>query len=197
MVSSKKPPSPFVSRRPSAATLATSDPSPGHRNAMNRWTSENLWYQIIRNNNHRPRTIVCLQNFKVIEYIEPYEHGKCVASTVEQNIESEFWQHSNSIEDQESISTELYVRRSKHGTGSMVIGLGGIAPQGPLSLPAGNRTFLKVTAAEYNISAYHLLTLAHMAFPSKNGLPSHIIYAYSMHIYIFIYIYIVNVMCNI
>ena len=90
----------------------------------------------------------------------------------------------------------------KHGTGSMVIGLGGIAPQGPLLLPAGNRTFLKVTAAEYNISAYHLLTLAHMAFPSKNGLPSHM-YAYSMHIYIYsylyfyIYIYIVNVMCNI
>ena len=121
---------------------------------------------------------------------------------MEQNIESEYiWILTafQLLEDQESISTELYVRRSKHGTGSMVIGLGGIAPQGPLSLPAGNRTFLKVTAAEYNISAYHLLTLAHMVFPSKNGLPSHIIYAYSMHIYLFIYlyIYIVNVMCNI
>ena len=73
---------------------------------------------------------------------------------------------------------------------SMYDAQAGMALQGPLSLPAGNRTFLKVTAAEYNISAYHLLTLAHMVFPSKNGLPSHIIYAYSTHIYLFIYIYI-------
>ena len=41
----------------------------------------------------------------------------------------------------------------------------GIALQCPLSLPTGNHTFLKVMAAEYNISTYHLLTLAQIDFP--------------------------------
>ena len=55
-----------------------------------------------------------------------------------------------------------YVRRSKHGTDSMVISLRGIALQGSLSPHTGNHTFLKATAAEYYISTYHLLILAHM-----------------------------------
>ena len=55
-----------------------------------------------------------------------------------------------------------YVRRSKHGTDSMVISLGGIALQGSLSPHTGNHTFLTATAAEYYISTYHLLILAHI-----------------------------------
>ena len=75
--------------------------------------------------------------------------------------------------------------------------------------PTGNHTFLEVTAAEYKISTYHLLTLAHIIYYINMCYIVCICYIitvcyiicvlYHVYIYIHIYIcvYVISIVCNV
>ena len=71
--------------------------------------------------------------------------------------------------------------------------------------PTGNHTFLEVTAAEYKISTYHLLTLAHIIYYINMCYIVCICYIITVcyiicvlyHVYIYIYIYIYVCVCYI
>ena len=64
--------------------------------------------------------------------------------------------------------------------------------------PTGNHTFLEVTAAEYKISTYHLLTLAHIIYYINMCYIVCICYIITVcyiicvlyHVYIYTYIYV-------
>ena len=85
-----------------------------------------------------------------------------------------------------------YMRRSKHGTDSMVISLGGIAPQGSLSLhTVGAHVLPNTICIQIYIYIYISICICIIySYIVKNQLPYMIREYIPLHIYIYIYIYI-------